>query len=76
MRPGTHILRAVTPDPAGAGGGHQRDNVLEALAEHHGAPCGKTCIDQLIAAGQLVQYGKKRGARWGLPKANLGARRT
>ena len=75
MRPGTHILRAVTPDPAGAGGPTYR-SVLEALAEHHGAPCGKTRIDQLIAAGQLVQYGKKRGARWGLPKANPGARRT
>lgn len=75
MKPATYVLRAVTPDAAGAGGPTFR-TVLEALAEHHGAPCGKTCIDQLIATGQLVQYGKKRGARWGLPKATTGARRT
>lgn len=74
MKPATYVLRAVTPDSAGAGGPTYR-TVLEALTEHHGAPCGKTCIDQLIASRQLVQYGKKRGTRWGLPKPNRGAQR-
>jgi len=64
MLPATRILRAVSPE----NGGPTYRTVLENLAEHHGAESGKACLDQLIAAGQLVQYGKKRGARWGLPK--------
>jgi hypothetical protein len=73
MLPETYVLRAVTPDPAGAGGPTYR-TVLEALAEHHGAPDGAKCITDLIATGKLAQYGKKRGARWGLPKPNQGAK--
>lgn len=68
MTPATRILRAVQPD----NGGPTYRTVLEHLAEHHGAASGKACLDQLIAAGKLVQYGKKRGARWGLPRVRAG----
>jgi hypothetical protein len=69
----TYVLRAVTPDVDGAGGPTYR-TVLEALAEHHGAADGAKCITDLIHAGKLIQYGKKRCARWGLPKPNQGTK--
>jgi len=72
MKPATRILRAVQPDR----GGPTHRTVLEHLAEHHGAACGKTLIKDLIVAGKLVLYGQKRGARWGLPKSTKGAKRT
>lgn len=72
MTAATRILRAVAPD----NGGPTFRTVLVHLAEHHGEPDGEALITQLIAAGQLVQYGKKRGARWGLPQPKKGARRT
>ncbi len=71
MTPAGWILRAVKPDR----GGPTHRSVLEHLAEHHGAECGKTLINDLIAAGKLALYGKKRASRWGLPKLKKGAPR-
>lgn len=50
------------------------DGTLQLEYAEVSAADGKKVISDLIAAGKLVQYGKKRGTRWGLPKPKKGAR--
>jgi hypothetical protein len=63
MKPATKILRLVAPD----NGGPRKRSVLESLARGYGA--GAELIDEMIAAGQLMKHGDRRGATWGLPRA-------
>lgn len=46
--------------------GPARRATLEGLAEHHGARDPKALVGAMIAEGQLVQFGAKRGTRWGV----------
>lgn len=62
MKPETRILRMVAPDC----GGPRKRRILEATAERYGATA--QLVKDMIAAGLLVMYGKKRGATWGLPR--------
>jgi len=59
------ILKLVHPD----GGGPRPRRILEAMArtprERNHA---KDIVDDLIGCGALVQYGKKKGAKYGLPR--------
>lgn len=56
------ILKIVKPES----GGPRPRRFLESTAKRYGAE--PALITQMIAAGELVQYGRKRGARWGLPR--------
>lgn len=59
------ILKLVHPD----GGGPRQRRLLEMMArtalERRRAPA---VIDAMLENGELVMYGRKRGARYGLPK--------
>lgn len=56
------ILQIVHPES----GGPRPRRLLEGIARAG----GKTSkfIDDLIKEGALVQYGKKKGTKWGLPR--------
>lgn len=56
------ILRLVHPD----GGGPRPRRILDAIALRAGKT--ESFIQELIAQGALVQYGKKKGTKWGLPQ--------
>lgn len=60
------ILRAVHPD----GGGPRPRSLLVAMARTPREKDHATdIVDDLIRSGALVKYGDRKGAKWGLPKA-------
>jgi hypothetical protein len=63
MKACTRLLRLVHPDNGGA----RIKRVLEAMAVHYGAK--PELVDQLVAQGRLKMYGDRRGATYGLPRA-------
>jgi hypothetical protein len=57
------ILRLVHPEM----GGPRSRRVLEAAASNGGRD-GKTFIAGMIERGELLKYGDRKGARYGLPR--------
>ena len=55
------LLRLVHPD----NGGPRPRRILDAYACRAGKD--ESFVQALIAEGALVQYGKKKGTKWGLP---------
>lgn len=58
------ILRVVAPD----GGGPRKRNVLEGLARGYKVADFDRTLAQMLERGELVMYGERKGARYGLPK--------
>ncbi len=58
------ILRMVVNDC-----GPARRNTLVGFAENLGAKNGEELVSGMIASGQLTQFGKKRGTRWGVKRS-------
>jgi hypothetical protein len=59
------ILKLVHPD----GGGPRPRRILEAMARTaRERDHAKDIVDDLICCGALVQHGKKKGAKYGLPE--------
>jgi len=59
----TKILKLVHTD----NGGPRARRLLEAGASLGGED-GKRFVDQMIERGELLKYGDKKGARYGLPR--------
>ncbi len=68
MYAATKVLKLVRPENGGA----RKRSILDAMAKRLGE--GPYLIDYLIAAGQLVRYGRARGATWGLPRRRAPAK--
>lgn len=68
MTPSKWVLRAVEEFPA-------RRLTLEALAEHHGAPSGKSVLTSLIDKGLLVWIGPRVDSRLTVPKKGVRTRK-
>ena len=62
MKAATRLLRLVKPE----NGGPRKRNILDAIATKYGE--GPHLVDYLIGGGQLVKYGDRRAATWGLPR--------
>ena len=61
------ILKLVHPD----GGGPRQRRILEAMARTpRERDHAKDIVDDLIGSGALVQHGKKKGAKYGLPEGS------
>ena len=59
------ILKLVHPD----GGGPRPRRILEAMARtQREKDHAKDIMNDLIGCGALVQHGKKKGAKYGLPR--------
>lgn len=56
------ILKVVHPDS----GGPRSRRMLDAIAIRAGKT--ENFVQEMIARGELVQYGDKKGAKWGLPR--------
>lgn len=67
MKPEGWIRRVVAPEACGA----VKRSILDACARRHGGD--DSTVDRMIDRGELVRYGDKRGARWGLPRRRGGA---
>jgi hypothetical protein len=63
VKPETRLLRLVHPENGGA----RIKRVLEVMAVRYGAE--PTLVDDLVAQGRLKMYGDRRGATYGLPRA-------
>lgn len=59
------ILRVVAEDS----GGPRNRNVLRALARTYKVADFDKTFDAMLERGELVMYGDKRGARYGLPRS-------
>ena len=58
------ILKAVHPD----GGGARPKRLLEAMGRTPREKArAKKVVAQMIASGDLVMYGRRKGAKYGLP---------
>lgn len=59
----TAVLKIVRPE----NGGPRARRLLEVVASLRGQD-GKKFIDGMIERGELLKYGDKKGARYGLPR--------
>lgn len=59
------ILRVVAPE----NGGPRKRNVLEGLARGYKIADFDATLKCMLERGELVMYGDRRGARYGLPRA-------